>query len=126
MVTWHSLPTSVMKQLTKWKVPVSADGSAAFLHSWQLTAHMLGILDEYIPNSWAEADSQAAQVLDPILAPTPEAPQQSRARDHRIPGPRRSRPHAEGGRRPGAGQAPAGGWRASCIADGRPRGQRSA
>ncbi|MFA1546887.1 oxygenase MpaB family protein [Actinomadura chokoriensis] len=72
MVTWHSLPTTVMKQLTKWKVPIPADESAAFLHSWQLTAHMLGIRDEYIPNSWAEANSQAAQVLDPILAPTPE------------------------------------------------------
>ncbi|MFB9831930.1 oxygenase MpaB family protein [Actinoallomurus acaciae] len=72
MVTWHSLPTSVMRQLTKWKVPISDDESAAYLHSWQLTAHMLGILDEYIPNSWDEADSQAAQVLDPILAPTPE------------------------------------------------------
>ncbi|MFB4308529.1 oxygenase MpaB family protein [Actinomadura sp. GTD37] len=72
MVTWHSLPTTVMKQLTKWKVPIPADESAAFLHSWQLTAHMLGILDEYIPQSWDEANSQAAQVLDPILAPTTE------------------------------------------------------
>ncbi|MEV4256068.1 oxygenase MpaB family protein [Spirillospora sp. NPDC049652] len=72
MVTWHSLPTTVMKQLTRWKVPVPADESAAYLHSWQLTAHMLGILDEYIPNSWDEADSQAAQVLDPVLAPTAE------------------------------------------------------
>jgi hypothetical protein len=72
MVTWHSLPTTVMKQLVKWKVPIPADESAAFLHSWQVTAHMLGILDEYIPSSWDEADSQAAQVLDPILAPTPE------------------------------------------------------
>ncbi|MFA1537886.1 oxygenase MpaB family protein [Actinomadura monticuli] len=72
MVTWHSLPTTVMKQLTKWKVPIPADESEAFLHSWQVTAHMLGIRDEYIPNSWAEANSQAAQVLDPILAATPE------------------------------------------------------
>ncbi|MEV4006120.1 oxygenase MpaB family protein [Actinomadura sp. NPDC049753] len=72
MVTWHSLPTTVMKQLNRWKVPIPADESAAFLHSWQLTAHMLGILDEYIPNSWDEANAQAAQVLDPVLAPTPE------------------------------------------------------
>jgi hypothetical protein len=72
MVTWHSLPTTVMKQLTKWEVPIPADESAAFLHSWQLTAHMLGIRDEYIPKSWDEANAQAAQVLDPILAPTPE------------------------------------------------------
>ncbi len=72
MVTWHSLPTTVMRQLTKWNVPVSDDESAGFLHSWQLTAHMLGILDEYIPSSWDEANSQATQVLDPIIAPTPE------------------------------------------------------
>ena len=72
MVTWHSLPTTVMKQLAKWEVPIPADESAAFLHSWQVTAHMLGISDEYIPNSWDEANAQAAQVLDPILAPTPE------------------------------------------------------
>ncbi|MEV6325837.1 oxygenase MpaB family protein [Nocardia sp. NPDC051787] len=72
MVTWHSLPTTVMKHLTAWKVPIPAAESEAFLHSWQLCAHMLGIRDEYIPASWAEADAQAAQVLDPVLAATPE------------------------------------------------------
>ncbi|AXK85262.1 hypothetical protein SAMN05421776_1011187 [Nocardia farcinica] len=72
MVTWHSLPTTVMKHLTAWKVPIPAHESEAFLHTWQVAAHMLGIRDEYIPNSWPEADSQAAQVLDPIIAATPE------------------------------------------------------
>ncbi|MGW0035393.1 oxygenase MpaB family protein [Gordonia sp. NPDC003376] len=72
MVTWHSLPTSVMRNLRKWKVPIAADESAGFLHSWQITAHMLGVQDQYIPNSWDAADAQARQVLDPILAPTPE------------------------------------------------------
>lgn len=72
MVTWHSLPTTVMKHLTAWKVPIPAAESEAFLHSWQLCAHMLGIRDEYIPASWDEADAQARQVLDPVLAPTPE------------------------------------------------------
>ncbi|TDC59564.1 DUF2236 domain-containing protein [Actinomadura sp. GC306] len=72
MVTWHSLPTTVMQNLVKWKVPIPAADSEAFLHSWQVCAHMLGIKDEYIPNSWSEANSQAKQVLDPILAPTPE------------------------------------------------------
>ncbi|MFI0351166.1 oxygenase MpaB family protein [Actinomadura sp. 9N407] len=72
MVTWHSLPTTVMQNLIKWKVPIPDDESQAFLHSWQVTAHLLGIRDEYIPKSWAEANSQAKQVLDPILAPTPE------------------------------------------------------
>lgn len=72
MVTWHSLPTTVMQKLTAWKVPIPAAESAAFLHSWQLCAHMLGIKDEYIPASWAEANAQAGQVLDPVLAPTAE------------------------------------------------------
>ncbi|KAA8887694.1 DUF2236 domain-containing protein [Nocardia colli] len=72
MVTWHSLPTTVMKQLTAWQVPIPVGESDAFLHSWQVCAHMLGVRDEYIPNSWSAANSQSAQVLDPILAPTPE------------------------------------------------------
>ncbi|MFG1997856.1 oxygenase MpaB family protein [Spirillospora sp. NPDC048911] len=72
MVTWHSLPTTVMQNLVKWKVPIPAAESGAFLHSWQVAAHMLGIKDEYIPASWSEANAQAEQVLTPVLAPTPE------------------------------------------------------
>jgi len=72
MVTWHSLPTTVMQNLVKWKVPIPANESDAFLHSWQVAAHMLGIRDEYIPKSWDEANAQAKQVLTPVLAPTPE------------------------------------------------------
>ncbi|MBN6038156.1 oxygenase MpaB family protein [Amycolatopsis sp. 195334CR] len=72
MVTWHSLPTTVMQKLAAWKVPIPAGESTAFLHSWQLGAHMLGIKDEYIPATWDEANSQAKEVLDPVLAPTPE------------------------------------------------------
>lgn len=72
MVTWHSLPTTVMQNLLKWKIPIPVAESEGFLHSWQVAAHMLGILDEYIPASWAEADAQAAQVLTPVLGATPE------------------------------------------------------
>ncbi|GAB2853046.1 oxygenase MpaB family protein [Actinocorallia aurea] len=72
MVTWHSLPTTVMKNLVAWKVPIPAAESEAFLHSWQLVGHLLGIKDEYIPASWDQANLQAKQVLDPILAPTTE------------------------------------------------------
>ncbi|NUP63639.1 MAG: DUF2236 domain-containing protein [Nonomuraea sp.] len=72
MVTWHSLPTTVMQKLVAWKVPIPTAESDAFLHSWQVGGHMLGIKDEYIPASWAEANSQAAQVLTPVLAATPE------------------------------------------------------
>jgi len=72
LVTWHSLATYSMGQLNSWKVPIPAAQSDAFLHLWQVTAHMLGIEDEYIPATWADANAQRAQVLDPILAPTPE------------------------------------------------------
>lgn len=72
MVTWHSLPTSAMRQFRKWGVPVDHAEGEGFLHTWQLSAHMLGIKDEYIPATWASAESQARQVLDPILAPTEE------------------------------------------------------
>ncbi|WP_181698035.1 oxygenase MpaB family protein [Nocardia sp. GTS18] len=72
MVTWHSLPTTVMKHLNNWKVPIPQHESEAFLHCWQVAAHMLGVRDEYIPKSWPAANSQAAQVLDPIIAATPE------------------------------------------------------
>ena len=72
MVTWHSLPTFGMQKLKAWRVPISNAESEGFLHSWQLSAHMLGIRDEYIPSSWDEANSQSRQVLDPILAPSAE------------------------------------------------------
>ena len=72
MVTWHSLPSSAMRMFKKWGVPVDPHEGAGFLHSWQLAAYMLGVREEYIPNSWATAESQAKQVLDPILGPTEE------------------------------------------------------
>ncbi|NUO46891.1 MAG: DUF2236 domain-containing protein [Streptomyces sp.] len=72
MVTWHSLPTFVMRKLKDWRVPVTTTESDGFLHVWQVTAHMMGILDEYIPSSWDQANAQSQQVLDPILAATPE------------------------------------------------------
>ncbi|WP_344681016.1 oxygenase MpaB family protein [Saccharopolyspora taberi] len=72
MVTWHSLPTTVWRKLAAWQVPIPAEESSAFLHSWQVSAHMLGIKDEYIPATWEAAYDQAGQVLDPVLSPTPE------------------------------------------------------
>ena len=72
LVTWHSLPTSVMRSMRKWGVRVPTAEADAFLHSWQVAAHMLGVRDEYIPATWADADAQAPQILDPVLAPTPE------------------------------------------------------
>ncbi|MET9971962.1 oxygenase MpaB family protein [Streptomyces sp. NPDC006356] len=72
LVTWHSLPTYAMRKLIEWKVPITAAESAAYLHLWQVTAHMLGIRDEYIPATWDEANAQSKQILDPVLGPTRE------------------------------------------------------
>ncbi|MDX8152342.1 oxygenase MpaB family protein [Patulibacter brassicae] len=72
LVTWHSLPTSVMRAMKAWGVRISGAEADAFLHSWQVAAHLLGVRDEYIPATWAAANAQAPQILDPVLAPTPE------------------------------------------------------
>ncbi|MFB4419759.1 oxygenase MpaB family protein [Streptomyces sp. QL37] len=72
LVTWHSLPTYAMRKMQEWKVPITSTEAEGYLHVWQVTAHMLGIRDEYIPATWDEADAQSKQVLDPILGPTPE------------------------------------------------------
>ena len=72
MVTWHSLATFTRNKLDAWQVPIDAAESNAYLHLWQITAHMLGVKDEYIPADWDEANQQSRQVLDPILAPTQE------------------------------------------------------
>jgi hypothetical protein len=72
MVTWHSLATFAYRQMNKWGLRNRQDEMEGYLHLWQVTASMLGVKDEYIPATWAEADSQAQQVLDPILSATPE------------------------------------------------------
>ena len=72
LVTWHSLATTAYRLLTKWKLRIPQAEMDAFLHLWQVSVYMLGVKEEYIPATWAEADAQAQQVLDPILSTTPE------------------------------------------------------
>ncbi|WP_103352206.1 oxygenase MpaB family protein [Amycolatopsis sp. CA-128772] len=72
LVTFHSLGTFVHRKLREWHVPMSAADEDAFLHQWQVAIHLLGVRDEFIPKTWAEADAQSAQVLTPLLAPTDE------------------------------------------------------
>jgi endo-cleaving rubber dioxygenase len=72
LVTWHTLPTFAMRKMREWKVPITGAQSAAYLHVWQVTAHMLGVRDEYIPASWDAANSQSDQILPPAMARTPE------------------------------------------------------
>jgi hypothetical protein len=72
LVTFHSLGTYVHRKLREWNVPMTAAEEDAFLHMWQVAIHLLGVRDEFIPQTWAAADAQSAQVLTPILAPTRE------------------------------------------------------
>ncbi|HWE56556.1 MAG TPA: oxygenase MpaB family protein [Acidimicrobiales bacterium] len=72
LVTWHSLATTAMHHLTAWNVPMDPVEVDGFLHVWQVTAHMLGVLDEYIPATWSAASMQYDQVLAPVIGPTPE------------------------------------------------------
>jgi hypothetical protein len=72
LVTWHTLPTYAMRKLRDWQVPITAADSQAYLHVWQVTAHMLGVRDEYIPQTWAAANAQSDEVLPPNMGPTRE------------------------------------------------------
>lgn len=72
IITWHSLGTFIHKTLEAWGVDVAPAHSEGFLHLWQVTAHMLGIRDEYIPATWADARAQSDLTLDPVLGATPE------------------------------------------------------
>ncbi|MGW5714906.1 oxygenase MpaB family protein [Amycolatopsis sp. NPDC003865] len=72
LVTFHSLGTYVHRKLLEWRVPMSAADEEAFLHQWQVAIHLLGVRDEFIPKTWAEADAQSARVLTPLLSPTTE------------------------------------------------------
>ncbi|TCO54222.1 oxygenase MpaB family protein [Actinocrispum wychmicini] len=72
LVTWHTLPTFAMRKMREWQVPITTAQSDAYLHVWQVTAHMLGIRDEYIPATWTAANSQSDQVMPPAMGPTRE------------------------------------------------------
>jgi hypothetical protein len=72
LVTFHSLGTFVHRKLLEWRVPMPAADEEAFLHQWQVALHLLGVRDEFIPQTWAAADAQSARVLTPLLAPTVE------------------------------------------------------
>jgi endo-cleaving rubber dioxygenase len=72
LVTWHTLPTFAMRKMLEWRVPITSAASEAYLHVWQVTAHLLSIRDEYIPATWAAANAQSNQVLPPAMGPTRE------------------------------------------------------
>lgn len=72
LVTFHSLGTYVHSKLLEWRIPYSTADQEAFLHSWQVAVHLLGVPDEHIPQTWSAAVAQSKQVLTPILTPTDE------------------------------------------------------
>jgi hypothetical protein len=72
LVTWHTLPTFAMRKMIEWKVPVRPAEPEAYLHVWQVTAHMLGIKDEYVPATWDAAYAQSGQILPRDMGPTQE------------------------------------------------------
>jgi hypothetical protein len=72
LVTFHSLGTYVHRKLKEWHVPMSAAEEDAFLHMWQVAIHLLGVRQEFIPQTWPAAYAQSAQALTPILTPTAE------------------------------------------------------
>jgi endo-cleaving rubber dioxygenase len=72
MITWHSLATFINRTLDTWKVRSSTTQTNGYLHSWQVTAHFLGVQHVYIPATWADARYQSDLTLDPVIGPTTE------------------------------------------------------
>lgn len=72
LVTWHTLPTYSRKKMIEWGVRVSPNEWEAYLHSWQVTAYMLGFAEEFIPATWDAAYTQYDQIMARNMAPTPE------------------------------------------------------
>nr|MDT0667460.1 oxygenase MpaB family protein [Micromonospora sp. DSM 115978] len=72
LVTWHTLPTYAMRKMLEWRIPMSGADSEAYLHVWQVTAHLLVVRAESIPATWAAAHSQSEQILPPTRGPTPD------------------------------------------------------
>ena len=72
LVTFHSTGTFAHMKLKEWGFLKNTKDDEAFLHSWQVALHMLGVQEQFIPHSWEEAENQSRQVLTPILAPTLE------------------------------------------------------
>lgn len=72
LVTYHSTGTYARTKLREWGYLQNKKDDEAFLHSWQVALHMLGVQEQFIPHSWAEAEEQSRHTLTPILAPTLE------------------------------------------------------
>ncbi|WP_460800417.1 oxygenase MpaB family protein [Microbacterium sp. GXF6406] len=72
LVTFHSTGTFAHKKMKEWGIRMTPAEEEAFLHHWQVALHLLGVQDQYIPATWADAHAQSDQALTPILSPTME------------------------------------------------------
>jgi hypothetical protein len=63
-MTWQSLAIFTVQGIKRWNIAVTAAGPEAYLPSWQVAAHMLGISGEHLPKTWADAFAQHPPVLD--------------------------------------------------------------
>lgn len=70
--TFHSTGTFTHMNLAKWKISLSSAEQAADLHAWQVALYLLGVQDQFIPATWADAIAQAEQMLWPNLDGTTE------------------------------------------------------
>jgi hypothetical protein len=72
LVTFHSVGTVAWKNMRKWGVRYWSADQAADLHAWQVALSLLGVQDQFIPQTWHDAEAQAEQMLWPRVAPTVE------------------------------------------------------
>ncbi|WP_020662302.1 oxygenase MpaB family protein [Amycolatopsis benzoatilytica] len=70
--TFHSVATFARSNMLKWHISLSQAEQEADLHAWQVALHLLGVQERFIPKTWADAETQADQMLWPVLGPTSE------------------------------------------------------
>ncbi|WP_370940111.1 oxygenase MpaB family protein [Amycolatopsis sp. cg13] len=70
--TFHSVATFARSNMLKWNIALSTAEQDADLHAWQVALHLLGVQEQFIPQTWADAEAQAQQMLWPVLGPTDE------------------------------------------------------
>ena len=52
VITWHSLATFIHRTLARWGITSPAHEVDGYLHTWQVTAHFLGVNHVLLRLSW--------------------------------------------------------------------------
>jgi ER-bound oxygenase mpaB/B'/Rubber oxygenase, catalytic domain len=89
--TFASVGTFAYNNLHTWGIPVSASDAAAWLHSWQVALWLLGVEEQFIPQTWADAQAQALVYRDAHSGRGHRIRQRVRALPGRQPGRRLAR-----------------------------------